>query len=221
MADKIKDIYSKGSPWYNSKQGEPLRDQVPSPISRFGMESADVASFTTTQLVFSTYQSNANAANFGNEPEGFVHYVDNGSDAVNKVVYLPFFLEEGFVVKTARVQVIANDTLTPLNAQIRLDSATLYLNPVKTKITTGLYDYYRFSGGSTIRAGISPSADGSTYEIILDYPQIKAMNVQNQGSGSTGWNTIVFQQDNNDTAGDAYAGLASVTLIIYGHSSKI
>lgn len=180
-------------------------------VTRPGILSRDVSNYTQAQYIWSTFVANSNAGNFGSEPEGFIQYADDSATfSYNKVCRLDFYIPAGFVIKNARLQTKVTDAFNPSNVAIRITNSTIYLNPTKSTVTSSVYDYYRFSGGTSIRSAYTPSADEETVENIFTQSQIDSITIG-------GWNTLILQQNTNDSVGTNNAGFASFNFVVFGH----
>lgn len=173
-------------------------------INRAQVMDNSVEAFTFVNFVFSTSQESANEINAANEI-GYITYDATGGQEINKVVRLDFYKPIDTVFKYVSLQTIFGNAIHPSTGETQVDDVTIYLNPTKTKMTSGTFDYYRFSSGTSIRSGYSPTADGETITDTFTETQIKQIK--------DGWNYLVIQQ--NTSA--ANPGMAAMDLVVTGY----
>jgi hypothetical protein len=155
------------------------------------------------QYVFSTFMESPNAAY--STVVGFVHY--SSAQDRNNVVRLDFTKPSNFTVTDAELVIRFQDYMDP-SGTTRLRDIDVFLNPTKTKITSGTFDYYRYSGGDKLLSLFDPTGDDTTKTEDFTSGEISAIN--------DGHNYLILQQNTTDDS-DAYLGYASIQLVLTGY----
>lgn len=194
-----KSIYDTGFDPYLNRS-----DTDPAVVSASQILSSNVDAFTFVGFSYSTSQDSANAANAANEI-GFIMYDTTVDAEVNKGVILDFYKPTNTKYTFVSLQATFGNALHPIDGETSVEDVTFYLNPTKTKVTTGTFDYYKFSAGTEIRSNYDATGEGDTTTDVFTNAQIALIE--------DGWNSIVVQQETD--GGDP--GLVALNLAITGY----
>lgn len=175
--------------------------------SASGIQAAQAAAFIGVQFTYSTKIGIADEDVGG----GLLGFMDYSEGTSNWCRTLNFYKPKNMRVQNAVLHIIYRDYLATDASERNVD-VTTYLNPAKTKVEAPFSEYFRYSGGTTIRSLYDPTVDEDTTEDVFTVAQI--------GEISDGWNRIVSQCETND-AGENARGYLTMTLILTGYITGV
>lgn len=193
----------KDSDFYGYKMSRPATDV-------FDNNDEDLLLSSNTsyvQLQFSTFVGSPNATS--SDFTGFILY-DNSSmvNDVNFALRLDFYKPSNIILTEVQLETTFYDGLTVYGGASRLVDIDEFLNPTKTLVSSGSFNYYRYSigTGKQILSLYDPTKDEDRVQTDFTSDQINAIN--------DGWNSIVVQKN---TSSSTIFGYALINIVLIGY----